>query len=94
MIKKLSFPGYTGTIEFSAGRPDIPEYGEGDREIGVRFQLLNFQMSMFPNGSLASADLRRVGTWSGNLSKGNGFGSGFELCGNDTTLQTRVTGDV
>jgi hypothetical protein len=92
MIKQMSFPGYTGTIEFSAGRPDILEYGEGDREIGVRFQVSNFQKALFDNGSLASAALRRVGTRSGNLSRGSGFRSGFPLCGNDSTLHIRVTG--
>jgi hypothetical protein len=29
MVENISFPGFTGTIDFSAGRKEIPEYGIG-----------------------------------------------------------------
>jgi hypothetical protein len=95
MTEQISFEGYSGPIEFSQGRPEILQYGEGDREIGVRFAVSNFHPG---NGTFSSAALRRVGTWSGNstmeVSLVDGLRSGFKLCGNDATLQSEITGDI
>jgi hypothetical protein len=81
LIQNVSFPGYSGAVEFSAGRPQISHYGVGDRTAGVRFKVLNFQPG---NGSVSSFSLGRVGTWTTE--------GGFEFCSGDPTLQTVVTG--
>jgi hypothetical protein len=81
LIQNISFPGYSGSIQFSSGRPQISHYGLGDRIAGVRYKVLNFQPG---NGSLGSFSLGRVGTWTTE--------GGFDFCSNDPTLQSVVTG--
>jgi hypothetical protein len=81
LIQNITFPGYSGDIEFSAGRPQISHYGMGDRIVGVRFKVLNFHPG---NGSVSTFTLGRVGTWTTE--------TGFALCTQDPTLQSIVTG--
>eukprot|EP00596_Hydrurales_sp_CCMP1899_P000319 CAMPEP_0119034848 /NCGR_PEP_ID=MMETSP1177-20130426/1866_1 /TAXON_ID=2985 /ORGANISM="Ochromonas sp, Strain CCMP1899" /LENGTH=916 /DNA_ID=CAMNT_0006992625 /DNA_START=611 /DNA_END=3364 /DNA_ORIENTATION=+ len=81
IIADVAFEGYSGNIGFSSGRPGRLQYGIGDRERGVRFKINNFH----PGIGSDPPTLRRIGTWSE-------AGLGFKLCGNDSTLQSRVTG--
>lgn len=77
----VSFMGYTGRIDLGASQHSYNRFDWGGRMIGVRFQVSNFNSG---NGSLADFALRRVGTWTRE--------DGFLLCGEDSTLQSALTG--
>jgi ABC-type branched-subunit amino acid transport system substrate-binding protein len=40
--QNLSFNGVSGRVAFSSGRPYMANYGRGDRTIGVRYAVVNF----------------------------------------------------
>lgn len=54
------FSGITGNIKLYNGDPGLGSYGFGDRQIGIRFAIMNYYMKNEIMG------FRRVGTWTEN----------------------------
>jgi hypothetical protein len=82
MLNNLSFDGATGPVKFSSGRNHIFNYGLGDRLVGQRFAVVNFQ---YDNITEAGFFMPRVATWSTD--------DGYELCGDDESFSSvEITG--
>ena len=60
LIKTTNFNGTTGLIELSAGATYYNDYGIGDREVGLCFEVLNYQNE---NNTQQGMRLQRVGTY-------------------------------
>jgi hypothetical protein len=60
----VSFNGATGYVKFYEGMPDFGYYGEGNREEGHHFRLLNFHPSVFEASGTGTDGLVTVGSWS------------------------------
>lgn len=73
--------GVTGTIKFSSGNLDLANYGQGDREYNVVYEIVNFNSG---NGSITSFSLDRVGSW---LSE-----AGYQSCESYPSMNGNLTG--
>jgi hypothetical protein len=75
LIDNISFEGATGTIAFSAGRTSFNTYGIGDRLIGLRYQLLNFNDAAFAAGQVMLQHVGDIDVTSGLLTLCDAFTS-------------------
>jgi ABC-type branched-subunit amino acid transport system substrate-binding protein len=63
IIKNTSFHGITGLIQLIEGLMFLNDYGSGDREVGVQFEVLNYQNI---NETVQGMYFKRIGTFTPN----------------------------
>lgn len=81
MVLKVGFPGVTGAVNFSVGVAGVPDYGWGDRALGIRYAVVNYNGT---NGNWSGMVHNRIGTFTPER--------GFESCLGDPQLQGAMTG--
>ena len=90
LLSSASYKGVSGRIRFSQGHGGAEGYGLGDREVGLYYQIINFNGDNYHSlSNYGITALRNIGNWDNDISK-------YILCDNnrdelcsDTKYNTR-----
>ena len=78
IVNNVTFDGITGPIGFSAGAGGYDNFGRGDRDCGILFDVLNFHSEVYTQSSGGNHGLVSIGRWSSESGLGVCVGTNYK----------------